>query len=150
MNLAYNGALGARTLLLSGCVAMRLEALGEWEGERWVSLSDLGLLWKQLVMLASGSLPPFLGEGCGFSSFMFFIQKIVIYVSSMMINGEDYRRLAKCSCVPSIRARSAWAWWLFQACMGNNRWALWCAILPLLRRIGNEHRIWLWCDSSIS
>jgi hypothetical protein len=77
MNLAYSGVLGARIFLLSGCVEMRLEALGEWEGERCVSLSDLGLLWKQLVMLASGSLP-FLGEGCGFSSFMFFIQNIVI------------------------------------------------------------------------
>lgn len=78
MNLAYNDALGARNLLLSGWVEMRLDALDEWEGERWVTLSDLGLLWKQLVMLASGSLP-FLGEGCGFSSFMFFIQNIVIY-----------------------------------------------------------------------
>jgi hypothetical protein len=51
---------------------MRLELQGEWLGDLCVSLSDLGRLWKQLVILASGSLP-FLGDGCGFSSLMFFI-----------------------------------------------------------------------------
>ena len=45
---------------------------GLWLGERWGYLSDLGRLKKQLVMLASGSLP-LLGEGCGLSSFMPFI-----------------------------------------------------------------------------
>jgi hypothetical protein len=70
-NLAYSGVLGA-SVRLGSKWAMRLELQGEWLGDLCVSLSDLGRLWKQLVILASGSLP-FLGDGCGFSSLMFFI-----------------------------------------------------------------------------